>query len=85
MKATVHQSILEVVQGDVTQQDTGAIGHAANSRLAGGGGVDGAIHRAGGQAIMSELKAKYKSCPTGSAVITEGEIMKIGGDGRRFE
>jgi hypothetical protein len=34
---------------------------------------------------MSELKAKYKSCPTGSAVITEGEIMKIGGDGRRFE
>lgn len=85
MKATVHQSILEVVQGDITRQDTGAIGNAANSRLAGGGGVDGAIHRAGGQAIMSELKAKYKSCPTGSAVITEGEIMKIGGDGRRFE
>ncbi len=76
MKATVHQSTLEVVQGDITQQDIAAIGNAANSSLAGGGGVDGAIHRAGGPAIMSELRAKYKGCPTGSAVITGGGNLK---------
>lgn len=76
MKATVYQSILEVVQGDITQQDTEAIGNAANSRLAGGGGVDGAIHRAGGPTLMSELRAKYKGCPTGSAVITDGGNLK---------
>jgi len=76
MKATVHQSTLEVVQGDITQQDIEAIGNAANSALAGGGGVDGAIHRAGGPTLMSELKAKYKSCPTGSAVITSGGNLK---------
>ena len=76
MKATVHQSTLEVVQGDITQQDIEAIGNAANSALAGGGGVDGAIHRAGGSTLMSELKAKYKGCPTGSAVITSGGNLK---------
>jgi len=76
MKATIHQSILEVVQGDITQQETEAIGNAANSALAGGGGVDGAIHRAGGPSIMAELKAKYKGCPTGSAVITSGGNLK---------
>ena len=64
---------IELVQGDITQQDTEAIANAANSRLAGGGGVDGAIHRAGGPAIMAELKAKYlQGCPTGQAVITGG-------------
>ena len=72
MEATIHQSTLEVVQGDITHQDTEAIGNAANSALAGGGGVDGAIHRAGGPSVMSELKARYKGCPTGSAVITGG-------------
>ncbi len=76
MKATVHQSILEVVQGDITHEVTEAIGNAANSALAGGGGVDGAIHSAGGPAIMSELKTKYKGCPTGSAVITGGGNLK---------
>ncbi len=76
MKATIHQSILEVVQGDITVQDTEAIGNAANSALAGGGGVDGAIHRAGGSSIMSELKTRYKGCPTGSAVITGGGNLK---------
>jgi O-acetyl-ADP-ribose deacetylase (regulator of RNase III) len=76
MKVTVYQSVLEVVQGDITLQDTEAIGNAANSRLAGGGGVDGAIHRAGGPDIMAELKAKYKGCPTGSAVITGGGNLK---------
>jgi len=76
MKATIHQSTLEVVQGDITHQDTDAIGNAANSALAGGGGVDGAIHRAGGPSVMSELRAKYKGCPTGSAVITSGGNLK---------
>ena len=76
MKVTVNQSTLEIVQGDITQQDITAIGNAANSALAGGGGVDGAIHRAGGPAVMSELKVKYKGCPTGSAVITGGGHLK---------
>jgi len=76
MKVSFHQSTLEIVQGDITQQDTEAIGNAANSALAGGGGVDGAIHRAGGPALMSELRAKYKGCPTGSAVITGGGNLK---------
>ncbi len=76
MKITVNQAILEVTQGDVTQQETEAIGNAANSALAGGGGVDGAIHRAGGPSVMAELKAKYQGCPTGSAVITGGGKLK---------
>ena len=76
MKVAVNQSTLEIVQGDITQQEITAIGNAANSALAGGGGVDGAIHRAGGPAVMSELKAKYKGCPTGSAVITGGGHLK---------
>ena len=76
MKVTIHQSTIEVVQGDITRQDIEAIGNAANSALAGGGGVDGAIHRAGGPTIMSELRAKYKGCSTGSAVITGGGNLK---------
>jgi len=75
-KVTVFQSSLEVVRGDITHQETIAIGNAANSALAGGGGVDGAIHQAGGPTIMSELKAKYKGCPTGSAVITGGGNLR---------
>ena len=75
-KITVNQAILEVTQGDVTQQETEAIGNAANSALAGGGGVDGAIHRVGGPALMAELKSKYQGCPTGSAVITGGGKLK---------
>ena len=78
MKVTVNQSILEIVQGDITEQDTEAIGNAANSALAGGGGVDGAIHRAGGPAVMAELRARYRGCPTGSAVITKGGNLKAG-------
>jgi O-acetyl-ADP-ribose deacetylase (regulator of RNase III) len=76
MKVNIKQSQLEVVQGDITQQDIEAVGNAANAALAGGGGVDGAIHRAGGPAIMVELKARYKGCPTGSAVITGGGNLK---------
>ena len=62
---------LELVTGDITAQHTTAIVNAANSRLAGGGGVDGAIHRAGGPSIMAETRQKYpQGCATGEAVIT---------------
>ena len=74
---TIGASSIELVQGDITQQELGAIGNAANSRLAGGGGVDGAIHRAGGPSLMQELRAKYpQGCPTGQAVITGGGNLK---------
>ncbi|MCP5119431.1 MAG: O-acetyl-ADP-ribose deacetylase [bacterium] len=64
---------LRLAQGDITKEPADAIANAANSSLAGGGGVDGAIHRAGGQAIMAELdqiRAEAGGCPTGSAVVT---------------
>ena len=76
MKVNAQKSILEIVQGDITQQDIEAVGNAANSALAGGGGVDGAIHRAGGPTLMTELRARYKGCPTGSAVLTGGGNLK---------
>ena len=71
MQITTADCVLELVQGDVTQQHVDAIVNAANSRLAGGGGVDGAIHRAGGPTIMEETSRRYPDgCPTGSAVIS---------------
>ncbi len=67
---------LKLIVGDITEEITEAIVNAANSHLAGGGGVDGAIHRRGGPEIMAELKTKYKNCPTGSAVITTAGKLK---------
>jgi O-acetyl-ADP-ribose deacetylase (regulator of RNase III) len=64
---------LAATVGDITRVAADAIVNAANESLAGGGGVDGAIHRAGGPAIMADLEARYgraRRCPTGSAVIS---------------
>jgi O-acetyl-ADP-ribose deacetylase (regulator of RNase III) len=71
MQVEINQQTLELAQGDVTLQEVDAIVNAANSRLAGGGGVDGAIHRRGGPGIMDETDQRYPDgCPTGSAVIS---------------
>lgn len=64
-------SRLELVEGNIVLQQVDAIVNAANSQLAGGGGVDGAIHRAGGEELMVETNRRYpEGCPTGDAVAT---------------
>ncbi len=79
VEVTINQAKLSIIQGDITKQDTDAIVNAANSSLMGGGGVDGAIHRAGGPAILKECKqivAKQGRLPTGKAVITTSGNLK---------
>lgn len=66
---------IEFVRGDITDVAADAIVNAANSRLAGGGGVDGAIHRVGGPSIMRECSA-IGGCPTGGAVATGAGDLK---------
>jgi O-acetyl-ADP-ribose deacetylase (regulator of RNase III) len=75
MEIKIEKSTLSIVQGDITLQETDAIVNAANTKLAGGAGVDGAIHAAGGPSIMAECR-KIGGCPTGQAVITAGGSLK---------
>ena len=79
IEVSINQAELSMMKGDITQQATDAIVNAANSGLMGGGGVDGAIHRAGGPAILAECKqiiARQGRLPTGQAVITTGGNLK---------
>ena len=75
MKTRILQTDLELIQGDITKAQVDAIVNAANSQLIGGGGVDGAIRRAGGDEIeqaCAEIRKREGGCPTGKAVITTG-------------
>jgi O-acetyl-ADP-ribose deacetylase len=88
---------LEIARGDITRESVDAIANAANEQLRGGGGVDGAIHRAAGAGLLRELRERYPDgTPTGTAVVTDaydlparwvlhavGPIWRGGGHGER--
>ena len=75
VRVRINGKTLELVMGDITEQDTEAIVNAANERLIPGGGVDGAIHRKGGPSIAEEAR-RIGRCPTSKAVVTGGGNLK---------